>query len=263
MIKLSAASIAIASFCSMGLPQHADIKPDVEHARISTGAWIDTTSELTPDVRIFGYDFQEDPLDAYFITDPGFNTAGPSGLPVASMLGFNILDGAAFGLPANLTFWNGVGSVAFNTVPNLETLRLNLGAQNRTIGSTSGEVAGFPIGTVAAGGSVHRHLGSFLQGADGNSIPGDGNEPAAGIYLLSLELTSSDATIADSQPLFVVYNNGLSEATHDAAIEWVEANLVPIPEPATMLMCGIVALGLMVVCRHQYVPTSDDLGYDA
>ncbi len=237
-------AVAIAS--SRVLAQHADIKPDVENGRIVTDAWVDPTSELTPDVRIFGYDFQEDPLDPYFITDPGFNTAGPSGLPVGSTLSFNIVDGAAFGLSGNLTYWNGVGSVAFSTVPNLETLRLNLGAQNRTIGSATGEVAGYPIGTIAAGGSIHRHLGSFLQGADGNSTPGDGNEPTAGIYLIPLELTSSDAALADSLPLFVVYNNGLTEAVHDSAIEWVESNLLPIPEPATGVMCGAVVLVLLL-----------------
>ncbi len=236
-VFLAAMLIAVTVYCSAGFGQHADIKPDVENGRIVTDAWVDPTSELTPDVRLFGYDFQEDPLDPYFITDPGLNTAGPSGLPAGSTLSFNIVDGAAFGLPGNLSFWNGVGSVAFSTVPNLETLRLNLGAQNRTIGSATGAMAGFPIGTIAAGGSIHRHLSSFLQGADGNSTPSDSNEPTAGIYLIPLELTSSDVGIADSLPLFIIYNNGLTEEVHDSAIEWVETNLLPIPEPATGAMC--------------------------
>jgi hypothetical protein len=243
--------LAVMVFCSAAFGQHADIKPDVENGQVVTGAWVDATSELTPNVRVFGYDFQEDLLDPYFISDPGFNTAGPSGLPAGSTLGFNALDGAAFGLPGNLTYWNGMESVVFSTVPNLETLRLNLGAQNRTIGSATGEIAGFPIGSVAAGGSLHRHVSSFLQGADGNSTPGDGNEPAAGIYLIPLELTSSDAGIADSQPLFVVYNNGLTEEVHDLAIEWVESNLLPIPEPATAALCGMAFLVLAAVCRRR------------
>src|SRR4029453_1169041 len=129
----SAMLFSITAFCSTAFGQHADVKPDVQNGRIITGAWVDTTSEFTPDVRVFGYDFQEDLLDPYFISDPGFNTAGPSGLPVGSTLTFNILNEAAFGLPGNLTYWNGVGSVVFSTVPNLETLRLNLGAQNRTV----------------------------------------------------------------------------------------------------------------------------------
>jgi hypothetical protein len=236
---------------SLALAQHADIKPDLESGRIVTHAWGDATSELTPDVRVFGYDFQEDLLDPYFISDPGFNTAGPSGLPAGGTLGFNIVDGAAFGLPGNLSYWNGVGSVAFNTVPSLETLRLNLGAQNRTIGSATGEIAGFPIGTIAAGGSIHRHLGSFLQGADGNTIPGDGNEPTEGIYLFLLELTSSDAGISDSLPLFVVYNNGLTEEVHVAAIEWVETNVLPIPEPATLALCGVAIAVLATGWRRR------------
>jgi hypothetical protein len=233
------------ALCSTVFAQHADIKPDVENGRIITHAWVDATSELTPDVRVFGYDFQEDPLDPYFIGDPGINTAGPSGLPAGSVLSFNIADGASFGLPGNLTFWNGMGSVAFSTVPNLETLRLNLGAQNRTAGSATGEIGGYAIGTVSAGGSIHRHLGSYLQGADGNSTPGDGNEPTEGIYLIALELTSSDAGILDSQPVFALYNNGLTEEVHDIAIEWVETNLAPIPEPATWVLCGVAIAALV------------------
>ncbi len=252
-VSLAAMLFAATVICSAGFGQHADIKPDVENGRIVTDAWVDSTSEVTPDVRIFGYDFHEDLLDPYFITDPGFNTAGPSGLPIGSTLSFNIVDGAAFGLPGNLSFWNGIGSVVFSTVPNLETLRLNLGAQNRTIGSATGELAGYPIGGIAAGGSIHRHFGSFLQGADGNSTPGDGNEPTAGIYLIPLELTSSDAALADSLPLFVVYNNGLTEEVHDSAIGWVESNLLTIPEPATGVLCGAVVVGLFVSWWRRFV----------
>jgi hypothetical protein len=230
--------IAILSAPVFVQAQHADVKPDVISGRIVTDGWVDATSELVPDLRVFGYDFQEDPLDPYFASDPGFNTAGASALPAGSQLRFNILDAAQFGLTSNLSFWNGAGAVSFVAPPTSETLRLNLGGQNRTAGAATGEIAGFSLATAGANGSVHVHINSFLQGSDGNSDPSDGNNPANGIYLIPLELTSSDAAVADSLSLFLVYNNGLDEAVHDAAIEWVETNLVPIPEPSTMVLMG-------------------------
>jgi len=237
--------------------QHADIRPDVENGRIVTSGFVDATSETLPDLRVFGYDFQEDPLDPYFAADPGIN-ASSSALPVGSQLSFNILDGMAFGLPGNLSYWNGAGSVNFGTVPSGESLRLNFGAQSRTAGSAGGEIGGFAISAIGLSGSIHRHLNSFLEGADGNSTPGDGVVAANGIYLLPIELSSSETSIADSLPLFLVYNNGLTEAVHDQTIDWVEQNLVPEP-PANAL--AFVALGLVIVSlimgRGAFTKTTD------
>jgi hypothetical protein len=240
--------VLIASSSVQG--QHADLKPDVFGGRIVTDGWIDATSTLIPGLRVFGYDFQEDPLDPYFASDPGFNTAGGSNLPAGSQLRFNFLDATQFGLSSNLSYWNGVGTVSFGTPPTAETLRLNLGGQNRTAGAAIGEIAGFSLATAGANGSVHVHINSFLQGSDGNSDPADGNNPANGVYLLPLELASSEIALADSLPLFLVYNNGLDEAAHDAAIEWVETNLVPIPEPATIRFL-FVATAVSVLCLRR------------
>jgi hypothetical protein len=224
--------------------QHADIKPNVQGSRIVTDGHIDDTGETLPGLRIFGYDFQEDPLDPYVISDPGFNTVGASSLPPGSQLSFNVPGAAVFGLPSNLSYWNGSGGVSFGP-PGGETLRLSRGTQNRTIGGGTIAFDGFAIGTAGANGALHEHLSSFLQGSDGNVDPGDGVVAADGIYLVPLVLASSDSSIAASQPLFLVYNNGLDEEVHDMAIEWVETNLVPIPEPASVSLgvLGILMLG--------------------
>jgi hypothetical protein len=198
-------------------------------SRIVTDGWVDATSELIPGLRVFGYDFQEDPLDPYFASDPGFNTAGGSGLPAGSQLRFNILSGATFGLPANLNYWDGTDKdlalpgvqVQFGLVPNNESLRLSLASSSVVIGTELGELNGFSIQVVSVGGSVHSHVSSFL---DQGSSP----VPAEGVYLFPLELTSSDAAVQNSDPLFFVYNNGLSEEQHDWAIDWVETNLLVV-----------------------------------
>ena len=230
--------------------QHADIKPNVQGGVIVTDGYIDATSETLPGARVFGYDFQEDPLDPYVINDPGFNTVGASALPAASQVAFNVLDATTFSLPTNLAYWSGTGGVHFVAPPSGETLRLNRGTQNVTLGSGAAAIAGFPLGTVGANGSLHQHLNSFLQGSDSNVDPTDGIVPADGIYLVTLELASSDSLTAPSRPLFLVYNNGLDEAVHDAAIDWVQTNLVPIPEPSAVMLLIVAAAGLIFLPRR-------------
>lgn len=222
--------------------QHLDVSPTVENGRIVTNGYDDATSTLLPGVRVFGYDFQEDPLDPFFAADPGFNSSAGSGLPASSQLRFNILSGGALGLPGNLTYWDGVGSVSFGAVPAGEALVLNLGAQNRTVDSDLGLVAGFSLGTVAGDGSIHRHLNSFLLG------PG-GSDPTNGIYLFALELTSSNPSVTASAPFFVVFNNGLDEAVHDAALDHVQAAIVP--EPGSCMLTG-TGLAILVAAALRW-----------
>jgi hypothetical protein len=222
--------ILVASATGVATAEHADVRPRVADGKIVTDGHIDETSTTIPGLRVFGYDFQEDPADPYFASDPGFNAIAGSGLPGGSELRFNIPSGATFGLPGNLTFWDGADSdpalpgvqVQFGAVPNNESLRLNLGSNNVTIRAPLGELSGFSIQTVTATGAVHRHLNSFLDF-------GSAAVPAEGIYLVPLELTSTESAIQKSDPLFFLYNNGRLEEEHDLAIEWVEANLASVP----------------------------------
>jgi len=90
---------------------------------------------------------------------------------------------------------------------------------------------------------MHRHLVSQLLDTDGT----DPNPPNApdGIYLVSLSLTLPGSGLADSDPLFFVYNNGMDEAVHDAAVDWVQVHLVP--EPASWALMAAALAGLMGV----------------
>jgi hypothetical protein len=230
---------AVFALTSKAFAQHADVRPYVEENQIRTAGFVDSTSTLLPNLRVYGYDFGEDPGQPYFAQDPGFNAGAGSGLPSESQLLFNVVGAESLGLPANLSYWNGVGAVAFVATPADETLTLNFGSQNRTADDSTGLVAGFSLQTVGASGTIHRHLNAFLNGA--------GGIPSAGIYLLSLELESTDPTIAKSLPFFLLYNNALSEDAHDLAIEWVERNLV-VPEASLSLLsitCGGWSLGAL------------------
>jgi hypothetical protein len=221
--------VLFAACAGVAYAQHADVRPRVNDGMIVTDGHIDAMSETIPGLRVFGYDFQEDPADPYFAADPGFNATAGSGLPGGSELRFNILSGADFDLPANLCFWDGTDKnsaapgiqVEFGLVPSGETLRLSFASGSVVVGSGLGEMSGFAIQTVNANGSVHRHLSSFLDA-------GSAAIPAEGVYLFPLELTSSHAAVRDSDPLFLVYNNGRFEEQHDLAIEWVTANLLVV-----------------------------------
>lgn len=221
-----AASLTLASIAGA----HFDVKPYVAAGQIITGGHDDATNVDESVVRVYGYDFGEDPADPFFAQDPGFNAPAGSGLPGGSQLRFNLL--------SSLTYWNGAGTPTF-TAP-AESLIFSFGASTRTITGSSGSQSGFSLQTVAADGSAHRHLNAFLNGTDGNAVPAsvDGVEAAAGVYVLAMELTSSDSSILASDPFYIVFNNGLEEAQHDEAIDFVQSTLVP--EPTSML--GLVTL---------------------
>jgi hypothetical protein len=232
----------LALIAALGLPcaamAHSDIRPRVEGAKIVVDAFDDGTSTTEPNVYAFGFDFGEDADDPFFVDDPGFNASSASGLTPGAALRLNLLSG--------LSFWDGGGgAVSFAPVATGESLRLNFGGNNVTASGASGFQNGFNIQTVDANGVVHRHLNSFLNGADGNTVPagpgpwgaGDGVQAANGIYLLTMELALDPAgAIATSDPIFIVFNSGLTEVQHDLAIDWVDENLVPEPAAAALVL---------------------------
>jgi len=234
---------------------HDDVRPKNDAGKVATDGYDDGTGITTPDVRVFGYDFGEDPADPFFTQDPGFNSLVGSGLQ-AGALSFDVLGPASgSGLPFNLSYWDGAGAVTWTSVPMSEQLRWNRGANNLLIGSTSTPlISGFSIGTVAGAGSIHQHLNAFINGSDGNSIPagpgdwgaGDAVEAAPGIYALSIVL--KNGSLANSDPIWIVYNNGLDEESHDAAIEWVNAHAVP--EPTSWILSGLGGVLLLFVGRR-------------
>ena len=224
-MKTCSLAIVLSLLAATACAQHSDIRPYLSGGQIQTSGYVDSTSTNLPGMRVFGYDFGEDPSQPYFAQDPGFNAGTTSGLPGGSQLLFNIAGAGSLGLPANLSYWNGAGEVAFAGVPSGETLTLNFGSQSRIADNSTSSVTGFSLQTVLASGAVHRHLNAFLNGS--------GGDPAAGVYLLALELESSDVAITKSLPFFVVYNNGLSEDAHDQAIGWVHDTFV-VPEASVM-----------------------------
>jgi len=192
-----------------------DVQPHVLDKKIQTSAIPHGGGKVVPDVRFFGYEFGEDPKDPFFLPDPGFLADPGSGLTAGSTLGFNVA--------RHLAYWNGAGRVSFSTPSGGETLRFNFGFSDVTVGGTSAPQPGFAIGTVAADGTLHRHLNTFLQG------PSGGGAPADGVYFTNIRLVSSAGTVTPSDALYLIFNNDATESQFDAALQYVSN---PLPGDA-------------------------------
>jgi hypothetical protein len=202
--SLLLALLTLASFASPSLAQHAgDVILFVENNTIVTKLQTGST-EFIPN-RVYGSDLGEVFPD--FTDEPGFDSL-PQTFPASSRIGFRILDA--------LRSWNGSN---FTTIPQ-ERLEVAYSTLSVLTPPTPQVVDGFTL-TVAANGEWHRHLEYTLQA------------PAAmGIYLLQLQLYSN-ADINPSLPFWIVYNQGETEAVHQAATDWVESNLVNPPACGT------------------------------
>lgn len=111
--------------------------------------------------------------------------------------------------------WNGAG---FEATP----LTLSVGGSDLGLPFTTTP----PTDTTVPGPSIvvpqvplDFHMDWVLNGATAST--GDG------IYLVEIEITSPGGSLLSSDPLWIVYNYNLTEADHDAAIEYVAANYVP------------------------------------
>jgi len=221
---------------------HDDVVPYALGGKIVTGGHDDGTGVDTIAKQVFGFDFGEEPSDPYFIGDPGFNNGafavgifpGDGLLPAGFTLGFNVL--------TNLGYWDGTGSVSFAAAPAGISLGLQRGSNTVTIDG-AGHSGTIPtIGSTGAG-RLHVHMGSLLNATDGID-PALPNAPE-GVYLVGLELKLPGSGLANSDPIYLVYNNGLDEEVHDAAMEWVEVNVVP--EPASWALMGTALAAIAFV----------------
>ena len=80
------------------------------------------------------------------------------------------------------------------------------------VSTTAGFQAGFDLSVPASGG-WHRHLNYLLEP----------ETAAPGIYLLTLELYSTDPDIGFSEPFWLVFRHDAEQQEHEDAIAWVDA----------------------------------------
>jgi len=201
---------------SAQIDHEGDVGVTIRNNQLATGEVDNGT--VVGDVRAFG---SEMTLlgNAPFADEPGL--FGESSFP-AMNLGFNVRNA--------LLEWNGSAFVD----PASEQMTIEFGPNSvMTPANVGGFQAGFTM-PIAAGGFDEHYDFSMPVGTE------------SAIFLLELELTS-DTGVGTSRPFWIVFNNGLSEPEHDAAIEWVEMNLVPAPGAVALLGLG----GVMAMRRRR------------
>lgn len=202
-----------------------DILVDLVDGRLVTGTVDEDGSNPEVGERVFGAEF-EDPMDI-FTDEPG-HKALPGTFDPSGRNGFNILSA--------LKMWTGSGFIGLDALTE-ETMEISFGSLVRK--STNGFVSGFFLNNDADGG-WHRHLGFRLNGKIGDEW-----NPRLGIYMLELELKNDDSTIGNSLPYYIIFNYGMDEEYHDAAIDYQRD---VVPEPATLT---VMALGAAMLRRRK------------
>ncbi len=199
MHRITTAFAMAAGLClaDRAAAQHTgDIFVENAGGQIVTGLISERT--IIHDQRVFAAEFGE--FFRNFTDEPGFDSRAGEFQP-GSNIGFNVLDA--------VRVWNGGN---FST---RSPVTFTISFANFSVETGAGFVEGFGL-PVASNGEWHRHLNYVIT------------EPAPpGIYLLALELWSDDPALGNSERFFIVFNQESDELIHGAAIEWVEANLVP------------------------------------
>jgi hypothetical protein len=169
--------------------------------------------------RVFGAEFGEIAGFPFVASEPGFQLM-PGSVAPGTPFGINIAD--------SVMVWNGAGFDATSETMTLEYLGLEAE-------SGAGYVDGFEF-TADSGGGFHNHFNITLNGPAGL-------DPADGVYLLPLTLDSAGGAYAESETFWFVMNLNEDEMTHEAALEWVESNLIPAPGAFALLLLSGGAFG--------------------
>lgn len=148
----------------------------------------------------------------------------------------NFLNYRALG---TLSYWDGNSWGAADANTSVHVLGNFFEDSIYSSAGLSGNAFGL-IQQVAGDGSVHSHVDFCVenQGLSGCPDTGaeiTGNSPAVGAYLVEMSLFETDSydgtlignVVAESDPFFIVFNNGLLEDDFEAGIDTLTA--VPVP----------------------------------
>lgn len=136
--------------------------------------------------------------------------------------------GVGFVLEAAVRRWDGTGAVDF-TALSPAAMTLEFGPLSASTALLDGDVGGFSILYDADSPTGFDEHWDFLLDASAGT----------GIYLLQLRFTVDG--FADSASVWTVFNAGLDEGVHDAAIDYVETVFVPSPGAAMLGVAGLLA----------------------
>jgi hypothetical protein len=261
--------LAMFSIVSTVRAGHYDVVPyasgTVPGSKILTGAYDDLGELPTEQImRVYGYDFGE--TAANFADGPGFNNMSAftngvfpnNGMLPAGGLTLSIVPGA-YGA---LRYWDGTGAASFAPVTggveiNVSQSHASINQNLRVSGSsTSGSLLVWNIlGTGGANGRVHQHLESSI-GVGGSGSSFDTLGAPDGIYAFGGYLSVGGLV---SDPIYFVFNQGMSEEIHDEGIDFYSAQVVP--EPSSIALAGLgIAGSVLAALRRRLLRTRSGSG---
>jgi len=236
---VAAAAVAVASF-TLSTPAGAEehehfrghIGVDVRDGSFLMGRFykLDGVPQFDADHKVFPVELELDDTLGYWIS----NEPGYAGFWKYSSSPVDLV-GLQFGIAFADGVWKWDGSGFAPAVS--ERLRVVNPNGPGFTESGSGPVAPAFWFTVGPDNWWHDHVPVRLIATDG-----DPNSPADGIYLALLRIQSRDGSIGASDLYAMVFNKGMSEEQHDAAMDWVRENVVPEPASLTALAAGLAGL---------------------
>lgn len=136
--------------------------------------------------------------------------------------------------------WNGSSFVDPGD-EQVQGLRGSIGAPSATLASTDGGIGGNFSLTTPATVTATAHSQVYWR------LLGDGLTPTSasddGVYLLKLQLATSQAGVAASDPYYLLFSKNASAEIQAAAQNFVNSTLVP--EPASLAAVAIASMGLL------------------
>ncbi len=216
------AGLALTAIPATLIAGEVDVLPRIENNQLVTYAFDKGEGVNEGLSRVFAAELGEFPFPAGETEEPGFYTDSTAGnLPAGAGIGYRILGG--------LRVWND----ALGNFDALASVTMDLetsgGDEIRTTPADFATAVDGPIFGVTSGALFFDAHPDYII-----------SDPAqTGVYLLTLSVWTDLPGVADSAPLFLVFNNGADETIHEAAIAYAQNVLVPTPAGVALFAATI------------------------
>lgn len=214
-----------------------DVSPEIVGGVIKVNAYFDDAEFEVKNVRVFGYEFGEDPiLPPNELADPGLHPLPGSGFAQNSQIGVLAL--------STLQYWNGLGSPSFAPAAPGTSMSYAFGSSSATVDGSTIPPGAVLLGPVDANGEFDDHLDTDIT----LTAP-------AGIYYFSAKLNTTMVGVADSDSIYFVFAYNADDEALDEAKVFIRDTFAPgtvlpvVPEPSVAAL--VVAAMLPLVRRRR------------